>query len=330
MRKLKLIQKKIDEQTNINNKIDISNKPVREIIPDIKLLNFPPTKRILRNNFADLIGVYDLLKSSDKTVNEFRETLYNNLSPSYYGYENPSGLAERLNNVMLGNDSKIDTYRDDIFAEYLNIPKNKRHQDPNAAKVENSRYRPSVGAQHQNYKRIKINEQDINQKQAFDRFVQHAQTIPYGTSTQGDGLYPYFNKFGASRGFDKTGEYVSYHDLWDLDPINIGRDVSFGIGTPINFYDRIYLDDYYDIPKEYRGNPYIAPAVVTTYRKQGGIIKRVESGKSGIHIKPENRGKFTALKKRTGKSSTWYKEHGTPAQKKMAVFALNAKKWKHK
>lgn len=38
--------------------------------------------------------------------------------------------------------------------------------------------------------------------------------------------------------------------------------------------------------------------------KQGGIIKRVESGKSGIHIKPENRGKFTALKKRTGKSST--------------------------
>ena len=38
--------------------------------------------------------------------------------------------------------------------------------------------------------------------------------------------------------------------------------------------------------------------------KQGGILKRVESGKSGIHIKPENRGKFTALKKRTGKSST--------------------------
>ena len=64
--------------------------------------------------------------------------------------------------------------------------------------------------------------------------------------------------------------------------------------------------------------------------KFGGILKRVESGKSGIHIKPENRGKFTALKKRTGKSSTWYKEHGTPAQKKMAVFALNARKWKHK
>lgn len=48
-----------------------------------------------------------------------------------------------------------------------------------------------------------------------------------------------------------------------------------------------------------------------------------------IHIKPENRGKFTALKERTGKSSIWYKEHGTPEQKKMATFALNARKWKH-
>lgn len=48
-----------------------------------------------------------------------------------------------------------------------------------------------------------------------------------------------------------------------------------------------------------------------------------------IYIRPENRGKFTALKERTGHSATWFKEHGTPAQKKMAVFALNARHWKH-
>lgn len=48
-----------------------------------------------------------------------------------------------------------------------------------------------------------------------------------------------------------------------------------------------------------------------------------------IYIKPENRGKFTALKERTGKSATWFKEHGTPAQKKMATFELNSRKWKH-
>lgn len=51
---------------------------------------------------------------------------------------------------------------------------------------------------------------------------------------------------------------------------------------------------------------------------------------SGIHIKPENRGKFTALKKRTGHSASWFKKNGTPAQKKMATFALNSRKWHHK
>lgn len=56
-------------------------------------------------------------------------------------------------------------------------------------------------------------------------------------------------------------------------------------------------------------------------------IFRANGGR--IHIKPENRGKFTALKKRTGHSASWFKEHGTPAQKKMAVFALNARKWNH-
>lgn len=48
-----------------------------------------------------------------------------------------------------------------------------------------------------------------------------------------------------------------------------------------------------------------------------------------IHIKKKNRGKFTALKKRTGHSTAWFKAHGTPAQKKMAVFAQNVAKWRH-
>lgn len=63
---------------------------------------------------------------------------------------------------------------------------------------------------------------------------------------------------------------------------------------------------------------------IITLLKKGGSIP---IGKSGIHIKPENRGKFTRLKKRTGKSASWYKAHGTPAQKKMAIFELNARHW---
>ena len=56
--------------------------------------------------------------------------------------------------------------------------------------------------------------------------------------------------------------------------------------------------------------------------------RRLKDG-GRIYIKPENRGKFTALKERTGHSATWFKNNGTPAQKKMAVFALNSRKWKH-
>lgn len=48
-----------------------------------------------------------------------------------------------------------------------------------------------------------------------------------------------------------------------------------------------------------------------------------------IYIKPSHRGRFTRLKERTGHSASWFKAHGTPAQKKMATFELNARKWKH-
>lgn len=57
------------------------------------------------------------------------------------------------------------------------------------------------------------------------------------------------------------------------------------------------------------------------------LFPRFADGKSPIHIKEKNRGKFTALKKRTGHSASWFKAHGTPAQKKMAIFELNSKKW---
>lgn len=73
------------------------------------------------------------------------------------------------------------------------------------------------------------------------------------------------------------------------------------------------------------GGAATAAAAIPEYAD--GKLPGYSNGK--IHIKPANRGKFTALKKRTGHSTSWFKAHGTPAQKKMAVFAMNAKKWKH-
>ena len=50
---------------------------------------------------------------------------------------------------------------------------------------------------------------------------------------------------------------------------------------------------------------------------------------SGIHIKKENRGKFTETKKRTGKTTEELTHSKNPLTRKRAIFAQNAKKWKH-
>lgn len=52
--------------------------------------------------------------------------------------------------------------------------------------------------------------------------------------------------------------------------------------------------------------------------------------KGGIHIKAKNKGKFTAYKKRTGKTTTQALHSKSPSVRRMANFARNAKKWHHK
>lgn len=66
--------------------------------------------------------------------------------------------------------------------------------------------------------------------------------------------------------------------------------------------------------------------------KNGGVV----SAKSGIHIKKENRGKFTKSAKAAGHSvqeharAVLNNPNATPLQKKRANFARNAAKWHHK
>ncbi len=55
------------------------------------------------------------------------------------------------------------------------------------------------------------------------------------------------------------------------------------------------------------------------------IIELFKKGGS-IHIKPENRGKFTATKKRTGKTTEELTHSKNPLTRKRAIFAQNAKK----
>lgn len=60
----------------------------------------------------------------------------------------------------------------------------------------------------------------------------------------------------------------------------------------------------------------------------GEVIGRLLD--EGIDIDPENRGKFNATKKRTGKSTEELTHSKNPLTRKRAIFAQNAKKWHYK
>lgn len=59
-----------------------------------------------------------------------------------------------------------------------------------------------------------------------------------------------------------------------------------------------------------------------------GIVPKYRNGGS-IYIKPENRGKFTETMRRTGKTAEELSHSSNPLTRKRAIFALNARKWKH-
>lgn len=123
--------------------------------------------------------------------------------------------------------------------------------------------------------------------------------------------------------------------------IEMGRDMGVKLGAKypgdevfmnmINNYNghKSFLIPHLDLDTR-AGRRHVWDAMTGQYFKQGGILKRVESGKSGIHIKPENRGKLTRLKKRTSKSESELWKEGNPAVRKMITFARNSRKWKHK
>lgn len=67
--------------------------------------------------------------------------------------------------------------------------------------------------------------------------------------------------------------------------------------------------------------------LLTNFAAFGGPLEFSKGG--SIHIKPENRGKFTETKRRTGKTTEELTHSSNPLTRKRAIFAQNAKKWHH-
>lgn len=67
--------------------------------------------------------------------------------------------------------------------------------------------------------------------------------------------------------------------------------------------------------------------LLTNFAAFGGPLEFSKGG--SIHIKPENKGKFTEIKRRTGKTTEELTHSSNPLTRKRAIFAQNAKKWHH-
>ena len=254
-------------------------------------------------------------------IDEVRKRLYDNISP--LGYSKP---IRRINSAFRNEPETTNVrklhykFRDDIWRTYLNVPESYRHSGDNYL-VSPSNYKPTKASNNNTiYHSVEL--------EPFTKgfFVDDVlNQLKPGENTKSHVLDAYFGYHQIGRGFDSNGDYASYYDNWDLTPISKGKggaaeDETQGIGTPIEFYDRVYFDDYYGVPKEKRGGYYLPEVTIEPEEYKSG-------GK--IYIKPSHRGRLTELKARTGKTESELYNDGNPSHKKMVVFARNARKWNH-
>ena len=221
----------------------------------------------IKNYFIDRFYDRHIQPYIDKYgIEEVKQRLYDGIYP--HGYES---AKYRIKNALNGYKAPVSTFRDDIWAEYLQIPKNKRHIIFGKDLVYDGIFAPTVSKNNTKYKRLFL--ADYEKKKIIDEYYKKDRTKSKDKLSYILGTY--FNEHTLDSGFDKKGQYISYYDKWDISPsdaiLNINRgnrqDESKGLGKPIEFYDRIYLDDVYNIPEEAKGNPWIAPAVITAKRK---------------------------------------------------------------
>lgn len=242
-------------------------------------------------------------------INVVRNRMYNNLFQGYdAGISNLSDNIKRVRKAIINNQKeKIlgqanltrQVFMDDLFAEYLQIPKNKRRNIPKNY-LTDSPYKPNINKNNINYKRINhryvtghsglhpddeerlvnavMKGEYTNKIDAYsaNKNLQSTSTnhspIPLNKTAISNVLMNYgLGTHTISRGKDNRGEYVSYYDLWDMAPTTNSagnKDESMGIGKPIHIYDRVYLDDFYGVPNEYSGGYYIPEVIIKGNRKK--------------------------------------------------------------
>lgn len=210
----------------------------------------------------------------NKTRKELRENAYNGIEPEGYSgggigalwrtFQGLNYSSDYVQNKILENPDR--SSRDDIWRTYLGIPSNQAHEIPQGYLINSvipSKYKPDNAKENTNYYTLSnIPDSAINAliRIGIGRYNNSLNTLNKGLelgqsrvskgpgSNDLTGMMQWLGNYWIKRGLDPTkGEYVSFSDLWDIAPLHNREDESRGLGHPISFYDKIYLDDYYGV-----------------------------------------------------------------------------------
>ena len=195
-------------------------------------------------------------EEKDKSLaDNIRERLYYNVVPR--GYEN---AVPRLFDAVLDKRERrpdspnlealwakyLGLNDEDFRSMYKDFPDDRLIQYPLyphiSDYVQESKYTPSEG-KDKDAKYYSLAFPEISNWE-IDQFL----TSP-DKRRQTQGYNDTMGTFTLTKGRDDKGDYISYYDKWDVSPFRgygAKHDESLGIGKPVELYDRLYLDDYYN------------------------------------------------------------------------------------
>lgn len=186
---------------------------------------------------------------------------------------------------------------DELMAKYFGITKNLHKREGKSLKK--SKYKPSLKTSNNSeYYALPLRNDEIegllntaygtNQDNWYAKEAKANMTsMKYGENRLTDaGIskagFHILGDYTIGKGHDKQGDYVSYYDVFDLNPFKgtfanyannnnpllskVG-DISSGLGKPVELYDRFYLDDIMGLPANARRGTYWLPPIVITYDK---------------------------------------------------------------
>lgn len=250
----------------------------------------------------------NVLEPNNYDINKIRRTLYNKLDP--FGYEKKDSLG----NVVISPDQKIKTalnpktpnrdflkddvviMRNPIYAKYLGLKDyyngySMVNTDDN---LNISNYFPTIGNKGNVYYKSPTESDsywgpfsDAVLARAFktrDNKGKNTFVSPHYDNVMGH----YTTSFGK----DKKGKYISYYDIWDLNPFkgtpiengDIGE--RYGIGKPVHLYNRKYYTnaDSTRIMNKYNRLHHLSLGGRITFRKGGNMDNNRDS--NNLYISP--------------------------------------------